>query len=178
MKTRFCFMFAIVAHIVMSLLNILMLADYVAGSIVGVIVTRVSILLMTLYSACMLLFVSKFLMDYRYAKYKKFTKWVLITYIASLLIFVIDPFAVTSIFLIGLTYAVAGFYMIYVVPASIRDGYTFVSIYRTLFVLSTLGATVSVMVSFYSEKLGVLGMLVSSLLALFSCVYYRNNYSK
>lgn len=178
MKTKFCFMFAIVAHIVMSLLNILMLADYVAGSIVGVIVTRVNIFLMTLYSVCMLLFFAKYYMDYRYAKYKKFTTWVIITYIASLLIYVLDPFAVTSLTLIGLTYAVAGFYMIYVVPASIRDGYTFVSVYRTLFVLSTLGATVSVMLSFYSQKIGVLGMLASSLLALFACMYYRNSYSK
>lgn len=178
MKTKFCFVFAIAAHIIMSLLCVLMLADYVAGSIVGVIVTRVDILLMTLYSACMLLFFAKYLTDYRFAKYKKFTIAILITYAAALLIYVLDPFAVTSLLLIGITYAVGGFYMIYIVPSSIQDGYTFITVYRTLFVLSTLGATISVLVSYYSAKLGVLGMLASSLLALFSCMYYRNSYSK
>ncbi len=178
MKTKFCFVFAIAAHIIMSMLCVLMLADYVSGSIVGVIVTRVNILLMTLYSACMLLFFSKYLMDYRFSKHKKLTIAILITYAVALLIYVLDPFAVTGLLLIGITYAAGGFYMIYIVPSSIRDGYTFITVYRTLFVLSTLGATISVMVSFYSSKLGDLGMLASSLLALFACIYYRNSYSK
>lgn len=178
MKTKFCFVFAIAAHIVMSLLCVLMLADYIAGSIVGVMVTRVNIFLMTLYSSCMLLFFSKYYMDFRFAKYKKYTKAILITYALALLIYVLDPFGYSNLTLIGITYAAAGFYMIYIVPSTIRDSFTFVSVYRTLFVLSTLGSTISVMVSFYSEKLGVLGMLASALIALFSCVYYRNSYSK
>ncbi len=178
MKTKFCFIFAIVAHIVMSLLCVLMLADYVAGSIVGVMVTRVNILLMTLYSSCMLLFFAKYYMDYRFSKYKNYTRAIIITYIVTLLIYVLDPFGYTNLFLIGVTYAAAGFYMIYIVPSSIRDGYTFITVYRTLFVLSTLGATISVLVYFYSAKLGVLGMLASSLISLFSCMYYRNSYSK
>ena len=178
MKTKFCFVFAIAAHVIMSLLCILMLADYVSGSIVGLIVSRTDVFLMTLYSACMLLFFSKFYMDYRYSKYKNFTIAILITYAVALLIYVLIPSTAIGVFLIGITYIISGFYMIYIVPSPIEDGYTFVTVYRTLFVLSTLGATISIMVYFYSSKLGNMGMLASSLLALFACMYYRNSYSK
>ena len=178
MKTKFCFVFAIAAHIVMSVLCVLCLADTTPGTIADVILTRLDIFLMTLYSTLMLLFFSKYYMDYRFGKYKSFSKAILITYVVALLIYVIDPTSITNIILIGITYAIGGFFMIYVVPSSIREGYTFISIYRTLYVFSTLGATMSVLVFFYSHKLGNIGMLASSILALLACVYYRNNYAK
>ena len=178
MRTKFCFIFAMAAHLAMSLLCILSLADYAAESIVSLIIYRVNVFFMTCYTLFMIGFFAKYYTDYRFVKHKKFTKWNIIIYAISLLIYIIDPIGFSDIFVIGITYAISGFFMIYVVPSTIRDGYTFISIYRTLFVLSTLGATISVLVFFYSNTLGNLGMLASSIIALFSCAYYRNNYSK